>query len=423
METPLNNDKNTEDSPNIPEADTSNPITYQNEPKKERLIDSLFKRAKSPAEEVIIQPLRTYEDDIKDAISNQSMSTARIVMAEQQKRTAELEEEINQDIATPKNQIFLILTVLLIVISIGVAGYFFFIKDTLIKQEFEPTIIIDRPQFITVESQEEIVVQNRSILNVASDITRTLKTPIEPKTMREILLTNTRTVGSGEEAKEQKVALTTEQFFILLNTRSPETLVRSLGKDFMMGMYNTPDYNDLFTIFAVTDFDNAYASMLKWETDLGSDLQIIFKSLDERNIPKIQSPVNENTASSTATTTVNTGTNTGSVGTSTTRVGTSTVSNTTTATSTNTVVNASSTTTTGTTTAGAFQQTSLRSFNPRLFEDLVVSNRDLRTIVRRDNSLVFYYSFIDEETLLFATHPDTIGELITRLRSNRLLNK
>lgn len=443
METPFNNDENknpvdnnkdpvssgqgpASGAQNQVEQTQSNPITHANEPRSERLRDSLFKKQSSPAEEVIIHPLRTYEDDIKDAISSQSMSTARIVMAEQQRRTAQEEEEAGQKITAPKNQLFIILTVLLLVGAVGVFGYFYLNQKNFFKEIAKPLINIDRPQFIQVDSQEEVVVATRAALSVFADVQRTIKTPIEPRTVREILLTKTQNVESDSGTKEQKVVITTEQLFDLLNAREPSALSRSLDKDFMLGVYSAEDYNDPFLLFKVNDFNAVYGNMLEWETNLSRDVQLIFTSLDENNIPKL---TNENSstnagagASSTASTTstISTGTASSSSSTSTASSQSATQQTTGNASTTNT--------TTGSSTLdrainGIREQTSsLLTFNPRLFEDTVVSNRDLRAVIRRSGTTVFYYSFIDEETLIMATNTKTIGEIIQRLQSNRLLD-
>ena len=57
----------------------------------------------------------------------------------------------------------------------------------------------------------------------------------------------------------------------LAETKIPPRLVRSLAPEYMVGTYvltqNTP-----FLIFKNTFFQNAYAGMLEWETDMRNDL-------------------------------------------------------------------------------------------------------------------------------------------------------
>ena len=56
----------------------------------------------------------------------------------------------------------------------------------------------------------------------------------------------------------------------------PDTVKRSLSAEFMVGMYSF-DKNLPFIIFKTFSFDNTYAGMLSWESNLKDDFQTIFR--------------------------------------------------------------------------------------------------------------------------------------------------
>lgn len=55
------------------------------------------------------------------------------------------------------------------------------------------------------------------------------------------------------------------------------------------------------------------------------------------------------------------------------------------------------------------------SFFGELFRDLVIKNRDIRGIVDENGEPVLMYTFVNRETVVIATHKDTLNEVISRL--------
>lgn len=345
------------------------------------------------AEEVVIRPLRTYKDDVKEAIGGQNLSTARIMMAEQQRRNFEDQQRVSQSIEAPKNQLFLFATIILVAAALAVFGYLFIYKKYIQPTEqTDPIITRLAPELISIESQAEVFVGDRSNLVVFAEAEKIIETPFAPKTIKELLFTRTERFETEDGATEKKVTLTTEQFLALLSVRAPEAFIRALDPNFTFGVYATEDYNDPFILFKVNDHDNAYGNMFTWETQLAQDLKPIFKSFNGTVLPDeyVRTMISKPEAS-TPTTEIET-----------------------------------ASTTTATTTASTTQtflsfKDDQNSFDPKLFEDAVFSNRDLRIIFTRAGDFVFYYTFIDKETLLMATHPATLEEIIERLRSSRII--
>lgn len=362
------------------------------------------KNPKSPAEEVLIRPLRTYADDVKNVISNQNISKTKMFVAEQDRRELELKQRQKEDVHNPKNKFFVVLTIILVLLGAGALSFIFLIYPNLPKENTNPIIATIKTSFISVESQKEIVTENRNILNVFEEIGQTIETPFEKNTIKEILLTKTEEVETESGINDKKVTISTEQLFDLIDSNAPDSLIRSLNKDFFFGVHAT-NYNDPLLIFQVEDFENAYAGMLEWESSIALDLKKIFSVFNESGLPFPEDQNTEDEPIDTENTTEQTATSSDEN----VDEGEQAQEQITDETSTNTEL--------------VVTENPTDSYNPKLFEDVVLSNRDMRAIFTISGQYVFYYSFIDEKTLLLATSPMTIPEIINRVKTNNLIQK
>ena len=59
------------------------------------------------------------------------------------------------------------------------------------------------------------------------------------------------------------------------------------------------------------------------------------------------------------------------------------------------------------------------STNPK-FEDIVISNKDVRAILNDEGGLEFAYSFADKDTLIMINNETTLQEIFRRLRTSKL---
>ena len=93
--------------------------------------------------------------------------------------------------------------------------------------------------------------------------------------------------GSIEQVQLKKIStstplVTTEEFFNILNTKAPGTLIRALDPLFMLGLIgDTSQASSIahtFLIIKLDSFDNTYAGMLAWENDMSNDLLPLFAS-------------------------------------------------------------------------------------------------------------------------------------------------
>ena len=57
-----------------------------------------------------------------------------------------------------------------------------------------------------------------------------------------------------------------------------------------------------------------------------------------------------------------------------------------------------------------------------VFQDKVITNKDTRALVDSTGKTLFFYSFVDQNTLIFTTSASTFGEVISRLTKPKLVH-
>jgi hypothetical protein len=218
--------------------------------------------------------VRTFKGDMESAIAANHLSSINIAIAENQKmqekiRTEQKEEPAEQTASTSnysKSKIFIFVSLLLIVSGIiGVSAVY-------IMRGFSTTQtnrVQELPSLITTEYKDE--------LNTSSIIKGKLVSALGSK-LSDIQVPDNNfyntylTIGTGTERR----LVTGTEFVSLTGLKMPDIIRRTLLPDFMVGMYSYGT-NLPFVIFKTSYFENAYAGMLQWESDLEKDFQTLFK--------------------------------------------------------------------------------------------------------------------------------------------------
>jgi len=335
-----------------------------------------------------ISSLRTYEDDVKNAVQRNNVSTAKILMAEQQKRQKE-QDNFEQNSPSSKTNVVKI-TVSVVFVILGIAavggGYYFYLRS--VPQKTQPLTVLNSSKIIDTESETQIDAAGKTNREVVGEIRKIIKngsSEIKENDLKEIKLL--RTVITEENGKEFSniLSLETQELFTLLETREPDALVRSLDKEFLLGAHNNKNKIEPFIVFKTNDFEISYAKMLEWEYVLVSNIKDIFFE----NFGSSQGFIGEE-ADNTITPEIN-------------------VSDATTSTS--TVVTSTSTT----------PVINAKKYNEREFKDLVLANRDTRAIIDKDGKTLFFYTFINRDYLILTTNIETLNTIVTRLVSAKLI--
>lgn len=316
--------------------------------------------------------VRTYQSDIANTIKNDNVSMIKIALSEKkrQEKKGVFDEAGESD---RKNLYIVIGAVFAFLVIAGlIAGYIY------LQSERNKVVIQAEQQKV----QPLLYTETVSILNIdqinLADLFKIIEKDkeavMELGEMKAIVLA----VGSSTEER----ALTTAEFLTLINSRAPDSLVRSLGSNFMLGVYAfTP--REMFAVFKVSSYDSAFAGMFEWEPSIESDLGDLF--------------INKKDRVSTDLGTLSTPQTTG--------------------------VPAAS----GTAGQASGSQSSTGAGSPfgilsqRKFVDKVLSNKDARVLVDTNGKEAMLYTFLDKETLVIATSEKSLKEIIFRLTTGRIV--
>lgn len=208
-----------------------------------------------------IKPLHTYTSDMADAVREQEATVIKIALAEKQKREAEAETIIAKK-SFSMNIFYVIGSIFILGISIW--GTIFLIEKGKQSSAIEAkkiqidTIVLGDTQTIlditSIQNKDEL---KNAIINAS-------KKEIKNKTIESIVMV---TVSNNISTKVKA-----SDFIKLAEIKMPGSLARTISDDYMVGIYNDNSQNHIFLIFKVSDYDQAFAGMLLWESNILSDM-------------------------------------------------------------------------------------------------------------------------------------------------------
>lgn len=212
--------------------------------------------------------IRTYKSDMESAIQANHLSSINIALAENQKMTAKIRAIAEENPKTEeysKSKIIIFIGTIFIVLSL-IGFSFVFLTGN--KQNQAPALIT-WPAMITTEYKDELNVETigaNKIINVLSSKLNGVQIPVNN-------IYNAY-ITTGTSTNRQLVGA--KGFVVLIKSKMPEILKRSLLSDYMIGTFSFGK-NFPFTIFKTNSFENAYAGLLQWENEMEKDFQIIFR--------------------------------------------------------------------------------------------------------------------------------------------------
>jgi hypothetical protein len=217
----------------------------------------------------ILRPLRTYKDDIAEAMKRDKTSVVTIAAAESVRREKRrLETRMHEQVARKPLPIKQILVTSLSVLLIG-AGSFsvYFVYTTFIA----PLSSVPEPeeQLLFGDARRPILLKDLSRSPLMNTLTK------EALGLRATLDTITllTPVMKNELGVEEPVP--TDTFLRALDLHAPDSLLRSFQPTFVFGVH-VFDGNEPFFLFKTNFFENAFAGMLAWEPAMSEDLAPLF---------------------------------------------------------------------------------------------------------------------------------------------------
>ena len=203
----------------------------------------------TPLETSPLKQIRTFQGDVADALQRQNESLVSIQQQEASRRSI---------LATPletgvgKKKFFLLLGTILL-LALGAISvwytYFEYRKETAV-----PVLETPKNRFFSIDNEEKFSVASSSRLDFITTIS------------------SSQASVSGNETRHFVLNITTAEFFKILDTRAPGSLMRAFDSNFMFGAFG----KSTFLIVKLISFENAFAGMLAWEKDMAQDIGPLF---------------------------------------------------------------------------------------------------------------------------------------------------
>lgn len=207
-----------------------------------------------------IPTMRTFENDLTRTMRGESV--ASVVIKESERR-------FQRGTPTPQaektNSILIAFSALLVFGGITLAGYFIYAQYTTPQTETTPVAATQSLIFSDISSKINIDQfpegeLSRRLRRKLSETNRKLGE------VEEVVVTKTIPVPAenGETQPAREIRLNTTEFLATIAPTSPDGLRRSLGGNFMFGIYaGTKDEG--FGFFTTEDQEKVYSELLDWE--------------------------------------------------------------------------------------------------------------------------------------------------------------
>ncbi|MEX0652161.1 MAG: hypothetical protein WD509_01340 [Candidatus Paceibacterota bacterium] len=230
-----------------------------------------------------IKRVRTYKEDIAEAVKNQKASVTSIAAAEERRRTGIPQDVLEKKPRDIKRTLTVLGSILLLLIGIGVIAffYFFYEKESVVIQQEIPSLVF-------AESQEEINVTKKTAREILQQLYTSRNTTQLPLgQVSHLYLTESTETPEGTYTQ----LITTEALLTKIQAQVSGSFLRSLEPSFMLGVH-VFNNNQPFIILKSNSYQHAFAGMLEWERTLYDDL-FLFTGL--KNDPVLGAPIDPQT--------------------------------------------------------------------------------------------------------------------------------
>lgn len=302
--------------------------------------------------------VRTFQTDIAGTVKSDNVSMIKMALAEKSRQEREGSSLANVDIKYPIKKAYIWALIGIIVVAGGVGFvYWFFNRPP--AETIERKIAPQEPEIIYSETQAVININDKPSSVIIEELKKEVSAKLDLGTIKRVMLT------AGTSSTR---SIETSEFFNVIRSNAPNSLIRSLESYFVLGAYSFAPH-DAFLIFKIKSYDDAFSAMLQWEPYIEIDLG---KILIEETTPP------------------------------------------------NTIINQPVATTTFATTTGSTTIRSTNDPNKSVFGDKILQNKDTRILTGPDGKIKLLYSFIDKNTLVIVSSEKGFKELITRMTTGRI---
>lgn len=307
-----------------------------------KVVDALHEKRR-------LSSLRTYQGDMAEFIKTKNESTISIALKEKERKEERQEKEeklipAEKPKNTESNFQMNITTILISILLLSLGGAAVMYATKFINREPVAEVVLET-NIITYNNLINLVISKG---NLGAEMAKI--SPAEGLSILKI---------SGDAG----LPLTSvKDFFNFLNIAPPAALSRTMGEDYVLGVFNQGGQRANFIIITANDFGLAFASMLSWEKSMFQDLSF----LNSETVLPVENLTT--TASSTA-------------------VATSTA-----ATSTNLVK---------------------IPLKQEIFgwKDVIVKNKDTRVLINERGKSRLAYTFLDKNTILITNDVAVVGDI------------
>lgn len=307
--------------------------------------------------------IRTYKSDMEETIQAGHLSSLNMAVSENNRMMRQIQQSPLEEKKSAINKNVIILSFVLIA-----GGALAFLVPYLLvqKQNTKTTVATSTATaltqaIMTTDLEEKI---NLASINLDKiDVTlneRVNQSSTSLGQVKDFVLTQGS--GTGE------APIAASDFLSLINASVPDEVSRSLLPQYMFGMYNYAG-NQEFLILKVSSYDTTFSGMLLWEANLWQNFKNLFGL-----------SVNTSSAQTNGVTSTSTSISSSSVPTNLTDQGSSAI-------------------------------------DTMKFQDAQFDNQDCRVIKDASGKIIFLYSIINQNTIVIATSPDTLREIVSRINA------
>ena len=333
----------------------------QEKPAPTPLVDVIAQKVPSDAVEVAA-PLHTYADDFSSRVKEQQASTFSILAAEQDTGKGTTREALRSNHTLG----YLIGGTVLFLLGIG-GAFLGYVRYQSAHAPVQPTPTVKAPLFY--DEQKEVIGEGA-----------VLKSSIAEAAFEALLPNKVRLIYSSSSTT------TRMSLFAAAQIMAPQSVLRNIvGDGSMVGSVNSDGGPTPFFVLSVLSYNDTFAGMLSWESQMLSDLSAFYPAYPA---PQIIEPLPPLVPTTTATTT---------------KKGPA----------------VKKTAPPATTTPPAAPLPVPTPTRVPQFYDQVVSNIDARVYRDTQGRVLIIYGFWNQNTLVIARDETSFSEILRRLRTTR----